>query len=777
MQQQALAALEWPKVLQLVASFAKTPAGRAQVLATVPQFGEQAKEAFQLCRDLWAFVEKAGTLPLEGLKAEEHLQESSGQWSAQTLSALIGLVRTIEDVRRAVLGAQPGPALSQWVSRLPQLAGFMAWCERRLDPSGQIPDSASPALAQARAAREKLRAQLQATLENLAKEMPFASGPYTLRRDRYCLPIPAAQRGRVAGLVLDTSQSGATVFLEPFPLVELNNSLSQVQGQIREEEERILRELAAAFSQLRPQLLAACQVLATLDAFQARVLFGQATGGVLLPPGEGESFRISGARHPLLEPSLAPLRAQVLGEGGNRQPVVPTHLEFPPGVRLLLISGPNAGGKTVLLKTVGLVVAQAFAAIPVLAEENTALPQLSGLFCHIGDEQDVLAELSTFQAALKATAQLLASQEKELLVLYDELGSGTDPEEGQALAAALLEELAQRGWWTVATSHLLALAGHLESIPSAANAAMGFEESTGRPTYRLTLGRPGRSRGLALARACGWPEALVARAESLVSHGSLQLERFLTRLEKEAEALQHARRELARQQEELQSLQKAAAEQARLLAEKQEALGQALQQELAKLRQKAQERWAQVQAELQAARAQGQSLGRRRLAQLRAQALNFGPETPPMDTTPASLHPGDAVRVVGFPGQGQVLAVREGRAEVAIAGKRVWVELQACRPTTPLLATAKVQQQASPPPQELVLLGLDREAAREELEKFLDKAMACGTRQVRIVHGHGTGTLRRLVWEVLKGFPGVASFQHPPQARGGTGVTEVELDL
>lgn len=774
--QQALAALEWPKVLQLVASFAKTEAGKALVMATVPQFDHRAHQAYELCRELWAFLAEHGSLPLEGLEAGKLLASDASTWSARELVRLVSLLRTIEEVRSCLLADSPGPNLAGSASRLPQLTGFLQWCERRIDQEGNVLDSASPTLAQARAARERLREQLATQLEILARQFPFATGPYTLRRDRYCLPIPSSERARVSGLVLDTSGSGATVFVEPFALVELNNQLSEVSSRIREEEERILGELSTAFRQRRAELLAACQVLAELDAFQARVLFARATGAVLLPPGKGEQLRLLGARHPLLDPSLAPLRAAVLGEAGNRQGVVPTGLVFPPGVRLLLISGPNAGGKTVALKTLGLTVAQAFSAIPVLAGEDTTLPALDGLFCHIGDEQDVLAERSTFQAAMIDTAHLLARKETQLLVLYDELGSGTDPEEGQALGAAVLEELARRGWWTVATTHLMALASHAENLPSAANAAMGFDDVTGRPTFRLALGHPGRSRGLALARACGLPTSVLARAEALVNPALRQVDRLLARLEAEADGLREEHAELARRAAELEEARKALEEQKAALAQEKEKLEHALRHELAKMRQQAQERWAKVERELAKAREEGRALGRRRRAALRSQALSLPVESEAAEGSEAVLKPGEMVRVQGFPGLGQVLSVGEGKAQVAIAGKKLWVASGACRPAASSPARAEVEVQAREGTQELVLLGLDREQARWQLEKFLDAALLSGIRHLRIVHGHGTGALRRLVWEVLRGFPGVARFQHPPEYRGGTGVTEVELE-
>lgn len=772
--QLTLAALEWAKVLKLVASFARTSAGRQEVLRALPEFGPRGKKTYQLAQDVAALVEKQGTLPLSGLQALPLLAAPPTDWQPQELVQLQRLVRTVEEVRQSVLAAAPGPELASLVLELPQLDSFLAWCEQRLDDAGNIPDSASPTLAQLRKSREHLKASLFQQLTALARQYPFASGPYTLRRERFCFPIPAHERAKVPGLVLDASGSGATLFVEPFPLVELNNSFSQLQAQIREEEECIFAELTSAFVQRRGKLLAACGILAKLDAFQARALYGKAIGGLLLPPGNGHTFRLVGARHPLLDPVLAQLRGEVLGEAGNRLPVVPTSLDFPPGVKLLLISGPNAGGKTVALKTVGLLVLMSAAGIPVLAEPGTTLPELSSVFCHIGDEQDVLSELSTFQAAMKATAALLARDDAAMLVLYDELGSGTDPEEGQALAAALLEELSRRGWWTLATSHLAMLAAHVEGIPNAANAAMGFDENTGRPTYELLLGRPGRSRGLALAEACGLPVQVLARAATLRSQGALALETYLARLEAETLALAKAQEQLTEAEKALRRAELAAKERAKAAEVKQQEIQDALQRELVNLRRAAQEKWNKVVQELE--KAKGEALGRRRLARLRSQALALALPEPPSKSKDRQFLHGDTVRVRGIPGQGKVLQLRGELVEVAIGGKRVWVARGECEMATADTPKSELTVVAAGSTQELVLVGLDREEARQRLEKFLDLALLEGCRHLRIVHGHGTGVLRRTVWEVLQSFPGVVSFAHPPQFRGGTGVTEVEME-
>jgi DNA mismatch repair protein MutS2 len=769
------AALEFDRVLTLVASFARSHQGRQTVLATLPAFQQrEGSRAFALACEVQQLVGEHGTLSFAGIDAATELARSDPD-----LPALIAMVRRIVEVKASLgeaLGL--GPHLVTIRAELPALAPFLAYCEQRIGEDGGVLDSASPVLAQARAARERHRAAIVSALEQLARRHPEVSGPFTLRRDRYCLPVPSGDRGRVPGLLLDVSGSGATVFVEPFAVVELNNALAEASARAREEEERILQEVIAAFTRRRSELEGAVDHLAELDAFQARVLYGQAIGGVLLPPGDAAELRLEGVRHPLLDPSLAPLRRQALGEEGNLRPVVPLHLAPPPEVRVVLLSGPNAGGKTVALKTVGLTVLMAQTGIPVLAEAGTRLPPFHRVWCHVGDEQSLLSDLSTFTATMHATTWLLADADEGTLVLYDELGSGTDPEEGAALAAALLEELVRRRCWTLATAHLTTVAAHLEGVDGAVNAAMGFDEASGSPTYRLHLGVPGRSRGLEIASRCGVPASILARARELLSRAFLAIETYLQRLQQERGRLEREREALARDRSEARKAAQRSEEEREALISLQARQRERLEEELARLRERARRNLDGALSELRLARERGEFPGKKRQAAIRHAALDLAP---PEEEGQAGAPPpvGAWVRLRGGTTMGGVSRVVGDRVELSVDGKRVWVELSACElvpgpPPAKRVETA-VSAEGEPAP-ELKLIGLTQEEAREELERFLDRALLAGTRSVRVVHGHGSGALRRVVSEVLAHHPGVARHSHPPQARGGTGVTEAELE-
>ena len=777
----SLAALEFDRVLELVAAFARSNRGRRAVTSTLPTFAAgEGSDAFRLTSEVAGAIAERGTLSFAGLDAADLLEGGLATTAAGAdLAELISLLRRVVEVRQALAELARGPRLGQILAELPRLEALLAFCDLRLGPSGEVLDSASPALARARAGRERHRETIVAALERLRRSQGRTSAPFTLRRDRYCLPVAATDRGTLEGLVLDVSGSGATVFLEPLAIVELNNALAEATALARAEEERVLAELAAAFNRHRDPLLRAAARLAELDASQARVLFGRACGGRLLEPGAGNTIRLAGARHPLLDPALAGLRGEVLGETGNTRPVVPLDLGFPENLRLILLSGPNAGGKTVALKTLGLVALMAQSGIPVLAGEASALPPLRDLWCHLGDEQNVLSELSTFTGAMRATAALLERADEGTLVLYDELGSGTDPEEGAALAAALLEELARRRCWTVATAHLVTVAAHLESVPGAVNAAMGYDEATGRPTYSLHLGVPGRSRGLAIASSCGVPRHLLERARGLLSRSFLAIDAYLSALQDERERLGAARDALAARQRDAEEARREAERERTALIREQDDARLRLDGERDALRRRARESLAAALAELERARERGEFPGKKRLAAVRRTALEaFAPADPPATLEPFGV--GAIVRLRGTTSTGRVARSLGNRVEVQVGDKRLWVEPSACEPVEPPPGPPQPTLEIAFPEEgqasEIKLIGLTQDEARDALERFLDHAALGGATRIRIVHGHGTGALRRLVREVLAGHPAVAHFSHPPQQRGGTGVTEAELE-
>jgi len=779
------AELEFDKVLDLVAAHARTRVGR-DVLTRSPAYRPPA-EAHTLAREtleMGRLLELEGPLPFSGLDESEPLLDPSlpPPREISDLLSLTALAAGLGELHRRLAGA---PAelgtLRRIADAVPDTASLAAWALRRLGPDGQVPDDASPELARLRRQLVRVRQELAGELDALRRRHPeaVADAPPTLRRDRYCLPVRATARAQLPGLVLASSGSGATVFVEPFDVVERNNVLADTVAREAEEVARIIAEVAGALAAVRPELRRGHAAAATLDAAQARARFGRTVDGRVVLP-EGADLVLRGARHPLLDERLAALRTDPVDPTTRPRArfVVPLDLRLPEGVRTLVVSGPNAGGKTVVLKTVGLLVMMASHGIPLPADEGTVIPALDRVWCHIGDEQNVAADLSTFSAAMAATAALLEEADAATLALYDELGAGTDPLEGAALGCGLLEELTRRQALTVATTHLAAIAMTADAAEGMENAAMEYDEAAGRPTFALRLGRPGRSHALEIADRMGVPSGLLERARDLLGGQHLELDRWLERLEQLEATVEEERTTLARERNRLAELQRRAEAEQRRFEQELEGVPARLAEERERLRRRAKSQLDAALARLDEAVRSAAPIGRRQRQRLRDDALDL--EDPPAGLpggrAPA---PGDPVHVAGLGGSGELLELRGARALVALAGKRLWVSsdtLSRAAAADPGPARPVVSIEAEDPGgRELLLLGLDAEAARERLDHFLDRALAAGQPAVRVVHGHGSGTLRRMVREVCRSHPGVRGFRHPPQHLGGTGVTEVEL--
>jgi DNA mismatch repair protein MutS2 len=779
--------LDFTDVLELIAALATSRAGRDFVLgAEVFPSRHLAIQRWRLSRDLGAALADDGRFSFAGVDDAVPWLDPAASLPAEPegLLALLSLARRVNAVRRRLVGvAGIGEDLADLAGGLPDLTELVRWVAPRLGRDGRVPDDASPALSRLRRQITRSRQQVISHLEGVRRSHGPATtdAPPTLRRDRYCIPVKSSARRDVPGLVLDSSGSGATAFVEPYEAVELNNQLAEGVAREREEVRRILVEIARAFADCREDLLRSVDVLARLDAVQARLAFGELIRGRLVEPSVAGRLHLVRARHPLLDERLADLRSDVFGATRRREhAAVPLDFALSEATRTLVISGPNAGGKTVVLKTVGLMVLLCYHGVPLPVDEGTTIPWFDHLWCRIGDDQDVAADLSTFSGAMQATAQLLDEAGPSSLVLYDELGNGTDPLEGAALGCALLEELNRRRCLTVTSTHLAAVAMTATSAEGMDNAAMEFDEATGRPTFTLRVGRPGRSRGLEIAAAMGIAEGIVERARELLGGQHLQLERWLQRLEQLETELLRDREDLDRQRAATAAAElDARRARERTEAERQE-LPQKLRREQEALRARAKKKLDRVLDELDRAQRERRHVGRRVQDRLRAEALNLEAPTEATDAAPVDrIAPGVEVRIGALGATGTVQAVRGSQVQVLVRGKKMWVadgDLSAGAPASPPATRKTVAVDVEPAvPRELMLLGLDAEEARDRVERYLDQALAAGATQVRIVHGHGTGTLRRMVQEVCRAHPAVASFGHPPGHRGGTGATEIQI--
>ena len=636
--------------------------------------------------------------------------------------------------------------------------------------------------------------QVQAYVREHGHRLADDSTP--LRGGRFSVLLPSGSRGRLSGLVRGRSASGRSFYFEPSEVVESNDELERLAADKDIERARILAELVRLVLELTPAILARIEFLAAVDMLQAVARFAAAVGAapaaiaVPDPNGAAAALELRGARHPLLDPRLAEHREQTLGAAGNRGEVVPLDLALDDS-RTLVLTGPNAGGKTVALKTVGLLCLMSQAGMPVPAAPTSRLPVFDHLVAVVGDDQSVLDEQSTFSARLLRLQEVWRRAGPRTLVLLDEVGAGTNPEEGAALGIALLEGLVESGSLGILTTHLTQLAAAALESPSASCAAMSFDPESGLPTYRLVIGPPGGSRALALARRLGLPAAWLERAEHFLGSEHQQLRRVLERNERLRERLLEREAELARLTAETEAERARFETRQASLQAARKRLTLAVRREVDALRKANRSRLDQALAELAAqprpgkrafARAAG-GLHRELDREASAADERAAAATPESHATPARSHPlvaGAEVRHRSLGWVGELQELAEDRATVVVRGKRVRTSPAALEAVAPAERTTptRVRVRASSVTaveSELMLIGQKVEPALDSLDAYLDRALASGRERVRVVHGHGSGRLRRAVREHLRGHPAVAGFDPAPPSAGGDGATEVIL--
>lgn len=653
---------------------------------------------------------------------------------------------------------------------------------RVIADDGTVRDDASPALRRVRRelhdSEGKLVALLERILGRLEAHQRVPDMSVTIRNGRYVIPVRREGRGAVGGIVHDSSHTGATLFVEPPAAIEACNRIRELEADELREVDRLLAELTDQVRPLAGDLAAARDALAALDALYARARFAmdfRCTPVQLRAPGQG--MELKGARHPLLM------------EQGIE--VVPFDLSMDPAEKTLLVSGPNTGGKTVLLKTIGLLSAMAQAGLPVPVAAGSAVVMYDEVFADVGDEQSIEASLSTFSAHLRNIADLLGHATPESLVLLDELGSGTDPTEGAALGGAVIEALTRRGATTIATTHLGALKELAGEVEGVVNASLQFDAEKLAPTYLLTKGIPGRSYGLRIARRLGLPDEVLRRAEERVPQVERDVNALLASLEQRDAALRMLEESIA-------ASRAAAIETAHRLAEREDGLRKRevafereARQETRRYLLDARHEVERAIRELKAvatdqadeaakeARQHVERLAesqRARLAELdeaEARAYAGGAGT-------AVLSPGVLVSVHPMGGRiGRVVERREDGLLVALGNVKMTFPVDALSP-----APAQAVPSAPPlrgdlpdenPPTEIDLRGLRAIESEEVVLQALDAAIRADLKSLRIIHGKGTGALRERVTEMLKKDTRVRAFRMGAWNEGGAGVTVVDL--
>lgn len=781
MDEGTLSKLEFGRIRELVASYAFSSLGREKIIALEPSGDADEVEArLKRASEMLELLRTGEPPPLEGIRdIRSSLHRCSLEGSVlqpdelRAVREVLGIIYKVRRHIKAMREKYPSLfLLSEGLSPQPELERTI---DEAVDPEGRVKDSASPELRRVRRALAAKREALRDEIERLLASLPDSvvqERIVTIRNGRYVIPIKSGGMGRVQGVVHDQSASGATLFVEPLATLPLQNEVRRLELEEGREEERVLAGLTDMVREVLPELRSSLEVLGELDALYALASYGLNFGAhVPKVNREGITVLIS-ARHPIL---LERYRR-------TGREVVPLDLKFGGDVRLLLITGPNAGGKTVVLKALGLLTLMAQAGLPIPASPDTEIAVYNKIFADIGDEQSLEGDISTFAAHVTRWARICSEAGEDTLVLLDELGTSTDPDQGAALAMALLDHLLEKGTKVVATTHLGRLKLYAHSRKDALNASMEFDRERLTPTFRLKVGLPGSSYAYEISERLGLPEDVVSKAKVYSGGEEVRAEELI-------EELEELRK---RHEDEVKRLEVLRREGERLKAD--------YEGRLRKVKEEAREIKRRALVEAEGILRRANSVVERTVEELRAQAASrravrwareevkrarrkVEEELKALSSEPSEdwdVEVGDSV-VTPFGGRGIVVGLEDssGRVLVQVGGARI------------RLPRSQLKRAGSPPPEqpygipkvfpsevstEVDLRGMTYDEAVDVVDKYIDNAILANLDCLVLIHGKGTGALRRKLREYLKEHPRVRSFRPGNWGEGGDGVTVVEIE-
>jgi DNA mismatch repair protein MutS2 len=802
------AVLEFDRLREIVRGCCQSELGRQAVDALAPTTDAAwIDRQQQLTAEVRAFFRAGGRFDFGGLIDPSQLvlraRIAGATLETTELRDAILVVDRAAEWREAAIHPpqamkEPWPAVEELSAAIEDFTPLLHYFANKLSPDGTLDDNASPALASIRREIEKQRRSIQNSLRSYLRRLSEGDALQdelvTIRGDRFVIPVKTEQKRRVQGVVHGASSSGQTVFVEPLETIEQNNELVRLIEDEQREIHRILLEMTARLGQQSEAILIAVDVLRELELQFAKARFAeqyQCTRVKLLVEDSANSLILLAARHPVMERNLR----------SRGKSVVPLTLEMDSAHRQLIISGPNTGGKTVGLKTVGLLILMAQAGIPVPAE-RADLPICDAVLADIGDSQSIEQNLSTFSAHVTHIDFISHTATPRSLVLLDELGSATDPEEGAALAVAIAEHFRRSGALTIISTHHTALKIYAANSPGVLNAAVGFNEKTLAPTYELRVGVPGASAGINIAQQIGLNPQIIADARQRLSTQTQDIAGFLDQLHTDLRRIETERLELRqREQEVARERSRLEAEGLKEQREKIRELEKKLDSLMRDFEYHAREAVSAVQD-----RAAAQKLGKeaeRRIAKARREFREQFNQTVVAHTTGADegdenarphvvsrVSIGDTVQLKSIGRSGRVVRKLEGEAlEVQVGPMKMRVPLDDIAAVVgqaadnPVAAArnkgiyVRLRDEDASAPTELNVIGRNVEEATAEVEKFVDRAFLAGLAHIRIVHGSGMGILRKALRQYLKTHPQVIGVTEPPQNQGGGGATEVELKV
>jgi len=798
MQPNALRALEFDRIVEAVSGFALTPMGAERLAALEPSTDAQnVAQLLAATTETMRFIAAHGLFPL---RASSDLPQILAALAVEgraleplRLLALAAFLDSMDESRAAIRRA-PGsfPILEAASSAAASFKVETGHTREKIEPSGDVVDDASPTLKGIRERLRKQRSRLRSTLESYLRGKETSKylqdQVVTERNGRYVLVVKTEQRGSIPGIVHGASTSGASLFLEPLSTVEINNDIVALEEQEAEEVRRILLALTDAFRARASDMHRTIEAATDLDILQGRARFSESIDGIEPALSSDGAFELQAARHPLVKNA------------------VPVTIKVIPPAAVLLVTGPNTGGKTVALKTAGLLAMMAQSGLRIPAADGSRLPVFRSVFADIGDEQSIEASLSTFSAHIANIATMDRALTAPALVLLDEVGSGTDPIEGGALGVAIVDHFRRRGATVFATSHYDALKTYASTTEGVACGAFGFDAETFAPTYQLVYGTPGRSLALEIAGRLGLNPSVVAAARENLSAREAQLAEHLAKIDRDMRALEHEHRLAIRERETLQQAEARMHQREDALRQREDTFRKRLNEELDTQLRQARKEIDTVIDELKSkaaamaalprlvstgetgtarsdARAAVDAIATRILAGESANAHQSPDSSRPSPSAGRNIAAGDRVIVGGLGLEAIVTAVHDGTADLDVRGKRMRASIRdlllvGSAVTAPAGGTVKVHVELQPretSPSDLNVIGCTVDEAIARAERFLDESLLTDQRVVRFIHGYGTGQLKRALNGFLQQHPLVARFATAPPEQGGGGVTVVEL--
>ncbi len=786
MESHSLRVLEFDKIRHLLAEHAACSLGRERAVALVPVTDlEHIRRTLAETSEAREILLSHGSMPLGGVTDIRELVRKAEIESMLQPLELLDIAQTLGAGRRLrsflLKQKDNAPILAGFAGRISVFEKLEEHITHSISAGGDILDSASLSLGRVRSDMKTTHSRIMERLNSMIQSSKYRTAVQdpviTQRHDRYCLPVKVEYRSVIRGIVHDASASGATLFVEPEQVIDLGNDMKRFVAKEREEIEKILRALTAEVTVIAADALLSVDAIAHID-------FVTAKAGLSLKMDANEPLlnkdrwiRLVAARHPLLT--------------GD---VVPIDVELGRKFTSLLITGPNTGGKTVTLKTMGLLTLMAQSGLHVPAAPGTEIAVFDQVFADIGDEQSIEQSLSTFSSHVRNIVRVLKTVHPNSLILFDELGAGTDPAEGAALAKAVLEFLMAAGSRIVATSHYGELKEYAFTRDKVENASVEFDLETLRPTYRLMIGVPGSSNALSIAARLGMPEDVIRHARVSLSGREDGSDEIIRRIEESHKAAMDDQREARQAAIEADQLRKRYEEQVRKLEHARENLEDEVRGRGKQLIERYTRRLDRAMEELAKTTAAGKRSERLKhetketLQKIREDLVEI---TEPVEELPVEgvvFKKGDAVRIANLNQEGVLLSdIHDGEATVVIGAMRVNVKASSLRPAqggkkeerSPerTSGTSITLTKAANVSMELNLIAQRAEGALYNLEKYLDEAQAAGLKEVRIIHGKGTGALKAAVWSFIRDYPAVESYRIGNPDEGGAGATVITIRL